>query len=85
MKTCTQCTNNETGICSQYDKAPPPGFAERCRFFSPGAVITEPERIACEQCNRFDRDDTGDWCLYSDEGQIVCFVKLPMEQKCPLT
>ena len=34
-------------------------------------------------CHRFDRDDTGDWCLFSDIDGIITFRKTSQVDECP--
>ena len=83
MKACAACSQFYYGICSIYKKEPPAGFAERCRHYQ-GPDFKAPEPVnGCEQCHRFDRDDTGNWCINS-AGQIIRFVKLPTDEPCPI-
>ena len=87
MSGCRDCINLQAnGICGHYGKEPPPGFAGRCRFYCAGIAQNEPEARSCEQCHRFDRDDTGDWCLVSVDEHYWRFRKLHSEinKICPL-
>lgn len=87
MKTCTHCTQLIDGICVVYGKQPPaPEFAEKCRRFDldPLAVIV-PEKV-CADCHRYDRDETGEWCLYREVADCITFKPLPLEDcECPLS
>ena len=86
MKSCSSCTKLVDGICTAYGRQPPsPEFAEKCRHYDldPLAVIV-PEKV-CADCHRYDQDEMGEWCLYSDTGEWITFKRLPLEAcECPL-
>ena len=86
MKSCNQCTKLVDGICAAYGRQPPsPEFAEKCRHYDldPLAVIA-PETV-CADCHRYDRDETGEWCLYREEADCITYKTLPLEAcECPL-
>lgn len=87
MKTCNHCTKLVDGICAAYGRQPPtPEFAEKCRHFDldPLAVVV-PERV-CADCERYDRDELGEWCLFAIEADCITFKPLPLEDyECPLS
>lgn len=88
MKRCGECAQLEDGICAKYRKPPPSDeFAEKCRYFEQGEVaIVKPER-ACADCERYDRDNLGEWCLFHSAADCITFKPLPFIQgeSCPLT
>ena len=84
MKTCRQCTRLDDGICSHYRKPPPKDFAERCARYEQGEVEPEVESPGCKDCHRFDRDDTGEWCLVSNDGEVITSRPIREGIVCPL-
>ena len=88
MKRCGECAQLEDGICAKYRKPPPSDeFAAKCRYFEQGeAAIVKPERV-CADCERYDRDNLGEWCLFAIEADCITFKPLPFIQgeSCPLT
>ena len=85
MKTCTNCTKMNDGICAAYGRVPPsPEFAEKCRHYDldPLAVVV-PER-ACADCERYDRDEMGEWCMFAVEADCVTFRPVGTVERCPL-
>ena len=87
MKRCTNCTKLNSGVCAAYGRRPPsPEFAEKCRHYDldPLAVVV-PERV-CADCERYDRDEMGEWCLFREEADCITFKPLPLEDyECPLS
>ena len=85
MKTCTNCTKMNDGICAAYGRKPPSSeYAEKCRHYDldPLAVVV-PERV-CADCERYDRDEMGEWCLFAVEADCVTFRPVDMVEQCPL-
>lgn len=88
MKRCSHCAHLDNGICGQFGKAPPSlEFAIRCKHheFDKTTVIA-PER-RCIDCDRYDRDNLGEWCLFAAESDCITFKPLPFTkgESCPLT
>ena len=84
MKTCQTCTSLQDGICTQHHKPPPPDFAEKCRHYDHDeAAVVAPERV-CANCERYDKDELGEWCLFAIEADCVTFRPLGMVEGCPL-
>lgn len=85
MKSCLLCLNLVDGVCHAFKKAPPSNtFAEKCRYYAQDEdKVVEPDGN-CERCHRYDRDDTGEWCLFAEDDNWTTFKKLPMETECPL-
>ena len=87
MKRCGECAQLEDGICAKYRKPPPSDeFAEKCRYFEQGeAAIVKPERV-CADCERYDRDELSEWCMFAIEADCITFKPLPLEDyECPLS
>ena len=87
MKTCNQCTKLVDGICAAYGRMPPsPDFAEKCRHYDLDQLaVVVPERV-CADCERYDRDEMGEWCLFREEADCITFKPLPLEDyECPLS
>ena len=88
MKTCQTCANLQDGICTQYHKPPPPGFAAKCRYFEQGdGSPYAPPVCTCSDCERYDRDELSEWCLFRSAADCITFKPLPFIQgeSCPLT
>lgn len=88
MKRCSGCTQIEDGTCAKYRKPPPNDeFAKKCRYFEQGeASIVEPGRT-CADCERYDRDELSEWCLFHSAADCITFKPLPLSkgESCPLT
>ena len=87
MKTCQTCTNLQGGLCTRYHKPPPPGFAEKCRYFEQGdGSPYAPPGCTCSDCERYDRDELSEWCLFHSAADCITFKPLPLEDyECPLS
>ena len=87
MKTCQTCTNLQDGICTQYHKPPPPDFAAKCRYFEQGdGSPYAPPGCTCTDCERYDRDELSEWCLFHSAADCITFKPLPLEDyECPLS
>ena len=87
MRSCQLCLNLVDGVCHAFKKNPPSNeFAEKCRYYAQDeSKSAEPApESPCQQCHRYDRDDTGEWCLFVEDDKWITFKKLPMEAECPL-
>ena len=60
---CTICLNLQNdGVCARFGKAPPPGFADRCRHYVPDPdAPAEPEPTP-EHAQTATCDGTDRWC-----------------------
>lgn len=87
MKTCNHCKKLVDGICAAYGRKPPsPEYAEKCRHFDLDTLaVVVPERV-CANCERYDKDKMGEWCLFREEVDCITFKPLPLEGcECPMS
>lgn len=82
---CRSCLKFQgDGICAQYHKMPPDGFAARCRHFE---LSRSPQKVkrACSECERFDEDENGKWCRLPDTADgWITFRPVREGMECPL-
>lgn len=91
---CRSCLKFQgDGICAQYHKTPPDGFAARCRHFEAAPYDTQqkilsnihrPAERLCSLCPRHDMDDFGEWCLVNCSGKQITWRPLYQDSPCPL-
>ena len=89
MKRCSECTQLEDGTCAKYRKPPPNDeFAAKCRYFEQGdGSPYAPPGCTCSDCERYDRDELSEWCLFHSAADCITFKPLPLPkgESCPLT
>lgn len=90
MKQCSFCSHYEEPICNKYDRAPPAGFTQKCRYYDGPDVpeeiqeteAVEPERVAiCGECERM----VDGYCLRFDHLDYKYnFVRVKKDDECSI-